>query len=289
MLLHAVVNLRNPRGGLLFAFVILHQQTRHRRAEGLQASLQRQANLIAGLRVFALAGQREHAVHGIPKLRHRLAEILLLLGRAIGGRELFFETQRGVQVFANALELRGPGGQRIRFAGIEHIAHRQPGGVQVVLHAEQLQRIAPVTVHHLALQLAQAGELRSDVERIRNNGSERDEQPEKKPGRRRALRGRLHDERIPQAAASRRRSSTRQIIVTMPKSGTSSPTGRLPEIFETKPTSQGPADPPSEASAKRIPPIRFARGPYHRESQECKWGRHLRIRGLQEKPQRWRS
>ncbi len=50
-------------------------------------------------------------------------------------------------------------------------------------------------------------------------------------------------------------------------SGTSNPTRKLPEYLETAPINPGPADPPSEASANRMPPIFFARAPYHRESQ----------------------
>src|SRR5271168_3754213 len=44
--LNSIVDLRDARGGLLFAFVVFYQQARNRRAEGLLPRLQRQANLL---------------------------------------------------------------------------------------------------------------------------------------------------------------------------------------------------------------------------------------------------
>ena len=74
-------------------------------------------------RLFAVGGQRERAVHGIPELRQRLLEILPLLGSAVGDGELFFQLQRIVQICADALKLRRPCGERIGLVIVEHVAH----------------------------------------------------------------------------------------------------------------------------------------------------------------------
>jgi hypothetical protein len=82
----------------------------------------------------------------------------------------------------------------------------------------------------------------------------------------------LHGKRIPHREVWRRNATTIQIITSALKSGTRNPTRKLPEYFETVPTSHGQADPPSEARAKRKPPMRFARAPYHFESHAIKIG-----------------
>jgi hypothetical protein len=56
-------------------------------------------------------------------LHQGLAEELALIGGTGGGRKLFFEFEGGVQVFADTLELRSPGGEWIGFASIQHVAH----------------------------------------------------------------------------------------------------------------------------------------------------------------------
>ena len=52
-----------------------------------------------------------------------------------------FQPQRVIQIRVDALELRGPRDQRIRLVGIQHVSHRQPHRIQIVLDAQQLQRI----------------------------------------------------------------------------------------------------------------------------------------------------
>src|SRR5579864_610962 len=69
--LYTVVNLRNACGGLLFAFVILYEQARDCATQSLLARLQRQANLVARLRLICQC-ELEHAVDGVPELRDRL-------------------------------------------------------------------------------------------------------------------------------------------------------------------------------------------------------------------------
>ncbi len=82
---------------------------------------------------------------------------------------LLFEPERRIQIGAHAVELRGPCDQGVRLAGIQHVAHRQGHGVQIILQAQQLQRILAPAVHHVALQLAQTGELHANVRRVSNN------------------------------------------------------------------------------------------------------------------------
>src|SRR5579864_9086663 len=176
--------------------------------------------------------------------------------------------QRGVQIFANTFELRRPRRQWVRLAGVQHVAHRQPDRVQIVLYTQQLQRVSPVPVDHFTLQFAQTGKLHPDVKRVRHHGGERDDQPEEKPRRRRALRRRWHEERIPQADAWRRTRSNRNIIATANVSGTSKPTLKLPACTETNPTNHGPKADPTDDMENINPPRRTALAPYQRESHE---------------------
>ncbi len=87
--LHPVVNLGDAYGGLLLAFVILHQQAGHRRAERRLAGLQRKLDLGPGLAGLAAGCQGKGAVDGIPELVHGILEILALLGSTVGNRNLF--------------------------------------------------------------------------------------------------------------------------------------------------------------------------------------------------------
>ena len=134
--LHAIVNLLDLQSGLLLAFIILHQQPRNRRAQRRLPRLQRQSNLLSGFLILPAACQREHALHGVPELRQLLSEILPLLGRAICRRVLFLYSQRGIQISAQAFELRLPRAQRVGLSGIQHVAHRQRHGVQIVLQSQ---------------------------------------------------------------------------------------------------------------------------------------------------------
>ena len=159
---------------MLLAFVVFDEQPRNRSAEGLLAGLEGQANLLTRFRIFAVLRQREHAVYGVPELHHRLREIAPLVGRAIRNGEALFEFQAGVQVLVNAFELSSPCGKRIGFIGVQHVAHSQRDGVEVVLDTQQLQRVFPVAIHHLTLKLSQTGELNSDVRSVGQHGGQRD-------------------------------------------------------------------------------------------------------------------
>ena len=128
----------------------------------------------------------------------RLAQVAALVAGARGFGQGFFLLQRHVKIVADAVELRGPGGERVRLAGIEHVAHGQADGVQIVLDAQQLQRVFAVAVDHFALQLADARKLQGDVAGIRQHGENGDDQAQIQPARRSTLcRGNfLHAKRI---------------------------------------------------------------------------------------------
>ena len=127
---------------------------------------------------------------GVPELRERALEVLPLLGRPARDGDLLLAAQRVVEVDADALELRRPGRERIRLVAVEHVAHRQAERVEIVLDAQQLERVLAVAIGEVRLQRAQAGDLPRDVPRIGDHGRERDDQSEQQRRRRRsALRG----------------------------------------------------------------------------------------------------
>ena len=85
--------------------------------------------------------------------------------------------QRGVEISADAVELRRPGGERIGLrsaSSMSRIASAEL--VQVVLNAQQLQRVPAVAVGEIGLQLPQAGNLPRDVPRVGDHRRERDQQ-----------------------------------------------------------------------------------------------------------------
>ena len=59
-----------------------------------------------------------------------------------------------------------------------------------------------------------------------------------------------------------RKIATKTAMITIPVKGTRNPTGKLFAFVETNPTSQGNADPPSDAIEKTTPPKRRAADPY---------------------------
>ena len=157
--LHAVVNLFDAGFRLLLAFVVLYQQTGNGGIERGLARLQRVANLLASGRFVSIAGQRKHAVGGIPELYQGLAQVAALVAGARGFGQGFFLFQRYVQIVADAVELRAPSRERVRFAGIEHVTHGQADGVQIILDAQKLQRVFTIAVDHPGLQLADPRKL----------------------------------------------------------------------------------------------------------------------------------
>ena len=86
-------------------------------------------------------------------------------GVRAAGAQLRLAPQRVVEIAPDRAETGGPRRQRIRLAavGVEHVAHREPERVQVVLNPEQLQRVLAVPVGQARLQLAQAADLPGDV------------------------------------------------------------------------------------------------------------------------------
>ena len=93
-------------------------------------------------------------------------------------RQLRLSLQRIIQVSTNALKLRRPSHERILVIVVQHVAHRQPELIQVVLDAQQLQRIPAVSIDQLALEHAQARDLPIDVHRVGDDGGERQNQTE---------------------------------------------------------------------------------------------------------------
>ncbi len=81
---------------------------------------------------------------------------------------------------------------------VQHVAHRQPELIQIVLDAQELQRILAVPIDQVALQRPQADNLAVDVERVGDNGRERQDQPDQEARRRRAtvLRAWRHEGRV---------------------------------------------------------------------------------------------
>lgn len=108
-----------------------------------------------------------------PELIERGAQEFVLFGRVLHERYLLLAAQGIVEVDVDSLELGGPGGERVRLARIEHVAHGQSERVQVVLHAKQLQGILPAAVGKIALQLPQAPDLQDDVGRVGHHGHQR--------------------------------------------------------------------------------------------------------------------
>src|SRR5207302_9363151 len=87
--------------------------------------------------------------------------------------------------------------------------------------------------------------------------------------------GLLHELRIPQAAVCFRSDTTMAIMAIAAASGAKRPARKLPACFEINPTAPGPAEPPSDARAKRMPPMRLPRGPYQRENHAMETGETL--------------
>ena len=54
--------------------------------------------------------QGKGPIHGVPKLRDRVLQVLLLFGSPIHWGNLLLAAQRVVQIRSNALELRRPRG-----------------------------------------------------------------------------------------------------------------------------------------------------------------------------------
>ena len=183
--LHLAVDVLHLLRRLLFGLVVLHQQPRDR-------VLSAACRACSDSRIWARASSparrapaRRCGRRRPRTARRELARYCALLRRPPRQRHRFLLLQRVVQIEADAIELRRPGGERIGLVGIEHVAHRQRELIQIVLDAQQLQRVAAVAIGQLGLQTPQAGDLAGDVPRIRDHGRERDDQAEEQRRRRR--------------------------------------------------------------------------------------------------------
>jgi hypothetical protein len=181
------VNALDPSSRLLFLLVVLDQQPGDGCAERRLASLKRQANLRARLLFLAAACQREHPIGCVPELCHRVHEVTALFRGTPRDGDLLFEPERVLQVGADAIELRDPCGERVAGVVVEHVAHRQRDGIEVVLNPQELQRVLPIAFGKVGLQRAQPRDLPADVPRRRDDRRQRHEQAQQKASRRRAL------------------------------------------------------------------------------------------------------
>src|SRR6266705_612636 len=199
--LHAVIDLRNLKRRLFFTFVVLHQEASHGCAQDGLAGLQGKANLVARILIFAVAGERKDALSGAPKLRERACKVLFLLRGAAGEGQLLFVAKGVIQSGTNALELRRPGGERIGLVVIEHVAHRKSERVQVILDAQELQRVLAAEIGQIILQIAKSGNLNGDVPGISHHRGKRNHQSEDECGSGRTPWRALHESRIQRATA----------------------------------------------------------------------------------------
>ena len=187
--LDAIVDFGDANCRSLFGLVILDQETRDRRTESGLARLQRIADLLRRCGFEAVLCESEHARDGVPELPECLIEVKTLIAGGGGFGELRFSLQRVNKIGADALELRSPGDDGVRFGGILHIAHGETERVKVVLDTEELQGVAAVAVHQFALQFAEASELKGDICRVGQDGEDGDEQAEVEAACRGVLRG----------------------------------------------------------------------------------------------------
>ncbi len=72
---------------------------------------------------------------------------------------------------------------------VEHVAHREPELIEVVLDAKQLEGVAAVAIDQVGLQHAQPGDLAADVVGVGDDRHERQDQPDQQAWRRRATVG----------------------------------------------------------------------------------------------------
>src|SRR6185437_16023246 len=156
--------------------------------------------LFARFTFLATLCQRKNSVNSIPKLRKRALQVLLLVNRPPSGRKLLLSPESVIKVFAHPLELRPPRGERITLPGlqrvhVEHVAHGDADGIQLILDAQKLQRILAVPVDQVILQLPQAGDSSSHIPRVSHYRQKRNNQTDVERRCRRSSR-RLHCERI---------------------------------------------------------------------------------------------
>ncbi len=152
--LDAVVDRGDASGGALFGFVVLDEEAGDGGAQSGLARLQSVSDLLDSGGFEARLREGEHAIYGVPELREGLIQIAALIAGGCGygeGRLLL----KGVdEVGADAFELRDPGDDGVRLGGILHVAHSEAEGVEIVLDAEELERVAAIAVDEFALEFA---------------------------------------------------------------------------------------------------------------------------------------
>ena len=169
---------------LLFRLVVLDEQPRDRGAQRRLSRLQRHRYLGAGGVLLAAGRERERPIHRTPELRQRVGQAITLDASASGSGQFRLPRQRIVEVTAYTLELLGPGRQRIRVVVVQHVPHREPELIQIVLNAKELERIPAVPIDHVALQDSQTGNLPADVMRVCHYRREREDETEQQAWRR---------------------------------------------------------------------------------------------------------
>jgi hypothetical protein len=188
--LNAVVDARDAERGAFFGFVVLNEQAGDGGTEGGLARLERIADLLSGGGFESSLREGEHAIDGVPELGEGLIEVEELVTGGSGLGESGFVFDGVLEVGTDAFELRNPGDDRIWFAGILHVAHGEAEGVEVVLDAEELERVAAVAVDEVALHFVDARELERDVCGVGEDGEDGDYEAEVEASCGSVLRGR---------------------------------------------------------------------------------------------------
>ena len=163
----------------------------------------------AGRVLVPIGGQRKCAIDRAPELRQRIRQPIPIGGRAGRRRELRLSDQRVVEISPDALELLGPGHHRVGAIVIQHVAHRQPQLVQIVLNAQELQRILAIPLDQATLERPQSDNLALDIERVCDDGRERQDKANQEARRRRAtvLRAWRHEGRVSETSREKRTAS----------------------------------------------------------------------------------
>ena len=94
----------------------------------------------------------------------------------IGGcrRDFRFAREGVIEIAAHALELGLPGGERIWFAVFQHVAHGEGQRIEIILDAQQQERIGAVAIDSFGLQAAQGVQLDDGVGGVDGDGGEGD-------------------------------------------------------------------------------------------------------------------
>jgi len=172
--LNAIVDMRDAERGAFFCFVVLDEEAGDSGAEGGLAGLKRVADLLGGGGIGTRFCERKHAIDGVPELREGLIEVEKLVVGGSGLGESGFVFNGVLEVGADAFELRDPGENWIGLGGVLHVAHSEAERVEVVLNAEELERVTAVAVNEVALQFVDACELEGDVGGVGEDGEDGD-------------------------------------------------------------------------------------------------------------------